>query len=272
MNPNSLKRVVFLALCCVPSGATTVVILTTRQEIVVAADSAVQGKGKLNRSTYCKILQAGDVFLATEGMAEIDIPGGNGHESVSFIAMKVATRAVKIPGSIAYRVGKFENEANHSFQTAVARLKEVDPEAYGHWLRDKPQALQVAFIYLNADKLPAYTVLAFGVSEDKRGVPAVTVVTSSCPGKGCGEPLDLQILGEWRKAAELSKRPGFPGSDLVTAARSLVQAEIKNNPKLVRGPIDLVRLSLLGRELSLKKQCTAQEQRINKGSTKQAKK
>jgi len=251
-----MRASLVLLLCCVHALATTVVIIRTPHEIVIASDSAVQGKDKRS-SVSCKIRQAGNIFIATEGMVDVDIGGGNGKSAIGFHAMALAIEAAKHNDSVTDIAAEFQRQARSGFENVIAQVKEVDPAAYKHWILNAP-ALQIAFAGFTPDKLTAYTVLSFNVSENAHGGPIVSVVSGSCPGQGCFEPSDVRFLGESRRARELSRRPGFPGPDpdLVSIARSLVQAEIDEKPDLVRPPIDSVRLSISGSQVSFKPGCT----------------
>jgi len=150
-----------------------------------------------------------------------------------------------------------ERQAKDAFQRAVALNKQYAPATYKSRLLGHAQALQVVFFGINPDKVPAMAVVDFGVVENGHGDPYVTVTTTFCPGTSCNgrEPF-LMILGENKRAIEVSKQQGFPGSDFANAARSLIEAEIQDQPTLVKPPIDVLRLSLFGPMwVSKKPQC-----------------
>ena len=241
-------------LFCVPAIATTVALIRTPREIFVAADSAVQGQHEAN---FCKIEQVGKNFFAVEGVAEINaLTNGKPDPAKSFHVKTRAERAAKRPGTIAEIALSFEHEAEPVFQKIVAQNKKDAPEGYKRHLSSRPEALQVLFFGIDPDKAPAYALIIFGVKDKAHGDPIVTVQRRFCPGKDCYEPADITLLGESRKAMELTKQPGFPGLDIAGAVRELVQVEIQDRPKLVKPPIDVLELSILGANwVSVKSQC-----------------
>lgn len=230
--------------------ATTVVLVWTPREMVVAADSAVEGNGK-SKSEYCKIRQGGDTFFAVEGVADVDIASRGRTPALSFHADALAAKAAKAPGSIVDKALTFGHHAP-LFKNIAVLTKQYEPEVYRRYFLGRA-ALQVAFFGLNQDKVPSYVVIGFKVGETD-GRPGVTVEVVSCPGKGCA---DLRILGEGQSALELWNRSTNPlSSDLATVARGLVEAEIQDKPKLVGPPVDVLRLSVFGPSwVSVKPQC-----------------
>ena len=243
-----------VVLFCVPAMATTVALIRTPQEIFVAADSAVEGK---REAVFCKIRQLDGIFFAVEGVAEINaVTEGKPDPAKSFHVKQIAEHAAKRPGTIAEKALRFEHEAQPAFQRVVTQNKNDAPEGYRRYLSGRPQALQVIFFGIDPDHVPAYALVTFGVKDNAHGEPTITVERRFCPGKDCYEPADISILGESQKAMELTKQPGFPGSDLAGAVRRLVEAEIQDKPKLVKPPVDVVQISILGsRWISVKPQC-----------------
>lgn len=226
-------------LLCVPACATTVAIIWTPTEIFVAADSAVEGKPALK---FCKIRQVENVLFAVEGVPEVDaITDGKADPSKSFDVMPLAKRAATREGSVAKKALGFERDTKPLFQKLAIQQKHDAPEWYESHLHQKG-ALQVVFFGIDADKRPAYAAVSFGIEDaSPGGIPTITVERFLCPGKDCPS---LLILGEGQKAFELSKQQTFP--DYVTEVRSLVEAEVQDRPKMVKRPIDVLRLSIFG--------------------------
>jgi len=241
-------------LCCAPAIATTVALIRTPREIFVAADSAVEGQREAN---FCKIEQAGKFFFAVEGVAEINVvTNGKSDPAKSFHVKLLAERAATRPGTIAEIALRFEREAEPVFQKIVAQNKKDAPEGYKRYLSGRPEALQVIFFGIDPDKAPAYALIIFGVKDNADIPPTITVERRVCPGKDCYEPADITLLGESRKAMELTKQAGFPGSDIAGAVRRLVEVEIQDRPELVKPPVDVLELSILGANwVSVKPQC-----------------
>lgn len=244
-------------LLCAPAVATTVAVIRTPREIFVAADSAVEGRREAN---FCKIGQIGTTSFAVEGMAEINVvTDGKSDSAKTFHVRPLAKRAAKRPGTIAEKALSFERDARTAFQRVVAQNKTDAPEEYKRYLSSRRQALQVIFFGNDPGNVPAFALIIFGVKDNAHGVPTITVEKDFCPGKDCYEPDDIRLLGESKKAIELTKQPEFPGSDLAEAAGRLVEAEIQDRPELVKPPVDVLELSVLGPNwVSAKPQCVAQ--------------
>lgn len=240
----SLQKPIALILCVIPAHATTVALIWTPQEIVVAADSAALGEAE---PTFCKIRQVGNTFFAVEGMVDVFArTNGKPDSANSFHVIPHAQLAAKMKGSVADKAIAFEREVTPVLQRIVTQAKKFGPDGYKAYLLHPHQALQVVFFGMNADKTPAYALISLGVQENANGNPIVqTVEKGFCPGQGCVNP-DTRILGEGEKAFELTKRPDYPGPDRAVAARNLIEAEVQDKPKLVRPPIDILRISILG--------------------------
>ncbi len=244
-------------LFCAPAVATTVALVRTSREIFVAADSAVEGRREAN---LCKIRRVGTTFFAVEGVVEINVvTGGKLDAAKSFHVKPLAERAAKRPGTIAEKALRFEREAKAAFQKVVSQNRKDAPEGYKRYLSGRLQALQVIFFGIDPGNVPSYALIIFGVKDNPHGNPTITVESDFCPGKNCYEPDDIRLLGESQKAIELTKQPGFPGSDLAGAVRHLVEAEILDKPELVKPPVDVLGLSVLGPNwVFVKPQCVAQ--------------
>jgi hypothetical protein len=247
------RHLVLVLLCSLSATATTVVLVWTPRELFIAADSMV--KGDPGRE-FCKIRQVVDTFFAVEGAAEISaITNGKPDTANSFDVIPLAQRAAKVRGSMSDKARTFEHESKQVFRTFALHNKQNDPAGYRANIL-KSEAVQVVFFGLNPNKVPAYALVALNVQEDQHGVPMVTVDRAFCPDRTCYSPRDLQLLGEARRANELSKEPGFDWSDPATAVRKLVEVERQDKPKLVGGPIDVLRLSAFGPTwVSVKPEC-----------------
>jgi len=251
---NSVIKAIALVLLCAPALATTIALIRTPSEIFVAADSAVMGE---REAKFCKIVQTENTFFAVEGVAEIDVrTNGKPDPAKTFHVKPFAERAAKRSGTIAEKALGFEHEILPIFQKVVAQNKKGAPAGYKRYLSGRPEALQVIFFGMDPGNVPAYALLTLGVKDNAIGDPTITVAKSFCPGKGCNTPNDLQILGEGKKAFELSKRQSF--SDYAVEVRNLVDAEIQDKPELVKPPIDVLELSVLGPNwVAVKSQCVA---------------
>lgn len=265
-NPRKLICILAWSLMYFPASGTTVAIIWTPQEIVVAADSAVLGE---QGASSCKIRQVGNTFFAFEGVAQVNATtNGKPNAAISFDVIPWAQRAAKKPGTIADKARDFEGPAKQAFQGVANRTKKNDPVGYKAFFLHPHPALQVIFFGKDPGKSPAYALISFDVWEDAHGEAIVTSERGFCPGKDCGNP-DTRILGEGKKADELSKRPGFSTLERTVAVRSLVEAEVQDKPRLVKPPIDVVRLSPLGTMLFLKPRCDSlNEETAHKAVTK----
>ena len=80
--------ILVLTLFCRGTDATTIVVVRTRNEIVIGADSKVTDTyGNELKKHACKILQAGNLFIAFEGMEK--------DRETGFSVAEIASRALQ---------------------------------------------------------------------------------------------------------------------------------------------------------------------------------
>jgi hypothetical protein len=254
-----MKYSTALLLCVLARAAfcTSVAIIRTPTELFVAADSlSMKGspKGSSAGPDICKIVQVGNTFLAFSGMADIDVSDA---KLTSFHGFKLAKKAARTSGTMVERGAAFTAAASAIFKRAAGLMRMYQPGSYKAELLGHPQALAVVFFGMNPDKTPAYDVEQFGVSENSRGEIIIALNSDSCPGSVCSSKDDhLEIVGERDKAVSESNKPGFYTGQREYDVQHLVEIEASDEPQLVKGPIDVLRVSALATDwIKHKAQC-----------------
>ena len=248
-----MKLLLLLTIVLVFAGhgnATTIVAVRTPSEIVIGADSKVTDTyGNALRSQGCKIIQAGNLFFAYEGLARDNRTG--------FDIARVAFRALQLRPNLpaAERVSILTGFVANELFTELPRLKQRDPDTY----REKVEGGQIFLTMLVAAfeaGRPLLFVRQFRAVPINRQTIGLSILPDDCP-KDCIGDAVVKLLGETAAIDGLPEEtPGFWKGGIVEGVRRLIETEIAARSEYVGPPIDILRIDKTGaRWIQRKPEC-----------------
>ena len=218
---------------------TSIVVVRTPRLIVLATDSlALEGNEALMKTSTCKIQHEGSIYFATAGVS--------GEAASGFDADKLARRAILQTKSLRAAASRFGLIASPAFSTVLKRIRRLAPNVYQTEIKAHPQPLQTLFVGMESGT-PAFVLVYFTIDDDLGGKLKIGTHQSDCPGT-CGHPLAIEAIGENDavKAIPRLLLLQAASNDPISAAKSLVQAEISAAPQRVGPPISIVTLDSTG--------------------------
>ena len=226
-------------LCCVPVLGTSAVILRTEQHIVLAADSTLtQGTQGGAASKTCKIKRSGSIYSVIAGIARDDRTDFNIYRMIEGDSVGKDT-AEEVARAL---VGS----TRRKHRIALEQIRR-DAPAYYYGTSGPKQAQSPLQIILASvwHAQTSYVVLYYTIDNDKRTI-LVTPHMLKCPGDGCPRPSGRgeYIIGESFIGSKLPF-DNIHSSD-ADYARQIIEWEIKESPKTVGPPIDVLEISVIG--------------------------
>jgi len=255
------------------SFATTLAVIRTPKGVFVAADSYRISWGK-DTGPFCKIMQVNESFIALAGTPDIEVRENNKPRvDLSFHALPFAKHSAQTKGTMIAKGASFVALAMEPFKRSVEVFKQTAPERYQKELLGHAQSLEVVFFGMNPNNIPAFEVVDFGVSEDGKGQVIVSPSFIACPSPTCGDDSNqLAILGANERAKVASQDPRFFTGDGATDVRRLVEIEIANRPDVVKAPVDVMQVTVLGATWIYRKPQCADIQPYSPPSSRQSRK
>jgi hypothetical protein len=244
---------VFLSFGLSNAFATSIVAVRNNDEIVIGADSKTtltsvgSGVGELGSITKCKIVQAGNLFFASAGIAGAGPAELPGDVDPDFDLKEIIAEGLRGSGRIGDKVRNME-------KLLVANLTLMAEEA---------RQDNAAFFLARFVKHPAHTIIVGGFDDGElvlmirtfsliispTGSLSFEIGRFACPGD-CQKPIITILEGQTeaiRKYLQQHKLFMYY-ADPVTAVRDLVGLEISDDPSFVGPPIDILRLTKKGVE------------------------
>lgn len=234
--------VLSLAAVAPAARATTVVAVKTPTEIVIGADSKVTDTyGNAFERQACKIVPAGAVVFAYEGMARDRQTGFDVARTAraALLSRRVATAAE--------RVGDMTGALASALFAELPRLKRLDPDTY----RAKVEGRVFLKILVAAfeGNRPLLFVRHFRAAPARADIIGVTVTPDDCLADcvGLGAPYVTKFLGESEAIEGLAEEtPGFWDRGVAEGVRRLVETEIAARAEYVGPPVDILRIDRSG--------------------------
>jgi hypothetical protein len=233
------------------AGATTIVAVRTPTEIVIGADSKVTDTyGNAFKRQGCKIIQAGNLFFAYEGLTRDTRTG--------FDIARVASQALQLRSNLsaAEKVSILTGFVASELFKELPRLKQHDPDTY----REKVEGGQIFLTVLVAGfeaGRPLLFVRQFRAVPVNRQTIGVSVLPDDCPQDCVGDAV-VKFLGETAAIDGLPEEtPDFWKDGLVEGARRLIETEIAARSEYVGPPVDILRIDKTGaRWIQQKPECS----------------
>jgi hypothetical protein len=241
----ALIALILLSTARVP--ATTIVAVKTASEIVIGADSKVTDTyGSAAANQACKIVQAGNLFFAYEGIAR--------DRRTGFDIAKIAAQALlfKPDATLSEKVSLLTGFVTDSLFVELSSLKQHDPDTY----REKVEGGQTFLKLLVAGfegQQPLLFVRGFRAVPLSRQLIGVSVVPDDCLAD-CRDRVAVRSLGETDAIDGLPEEtPGFWTGGIAEGVRRLIETEIAARSEYVGLPIDILRIDSAGAEWIQKK-------------------
>lgn len=260
-----MKLFPLLAIALILTGhaaATTIVAVKTQNEIVIGADSKVTDTyGNAFSNQACKIIQAGNLFFAYEGLAR--------DKQTGFDIAQIAARALQLKPNapISEKVSILTGFVASQLFDELPRLKQHDPGTY----REKVEGGQTFLKILIAGfegNTPLLFVRQFRAVPINRQTIGVSIVPDDCL-KDCAQGIVVKSLGETAAIDGLPEEtPGFWEGGIVEGVRRLIETEIAARSEYVGPPIDILRIDKTGAHWIQKKaSCVNTSNRIQPEKT-----
>jgi hypothetical protein len=252
-----------LAAAARPARATTVVAVKTPTEVVIGADSKVTDTfGNAFERQACKIVPAGSVVFAYEGMAR--------DRRTGFDVARTARAALlaRREATAAERVGDMTGALADALFAELPRLKRLDPDTY----RVKVEGRVFLKILVAAFEggRPLLFVRHFRAAPSRADIVGVTVIPDDCLadcGGGAGATHVMRFLGESEAIEGLAEEtPGFWDEGVAEGVRRLVETEIAARAEYVGPPVDILRLDRSGARWVQKKPACPATQQTRRGA------
>jgi hypothetical protein len=227
--------------------ATTIVAVKTASEIVIGADSKVTDTfGGAAANQACKIVQAGNLFFAYEGMAR--------DRRTGFDITKIAAQslAFKPNANLSEKVSILTGFVTDSLFAELLSLKQHDPETYREKVEGGQTFLRILVAGFEGGQ-PLLFVRGFRAVPLSRSTIAVSVVPDDCPAD-CREEFSVRLLGETAAIEGLPEEtPDFWKGGIAEGVRRLIETEIAARGEYVGPPVDILRITSRGAEWIQKK-------------------
>lgn len=249
----ALCALVLLALAS--ARATTIVSVKTASEIVIGADSKVTDTfGGAAAGQACKIVQAGNLFFAYEGMAR--------DRRTGFDITRIAVQALlfKPNASLAEKVSILTGFLTDSLFAELLSLKQHDPDTYREKVEGGQTFLKILVAGFDGNQ-PLLFVRGFRAVPLNRKTIAVSVVPDDCLAD-CRAEFAVRTLGETAAIDGLPEEtPGFWAGGIAQGVRRLIETEIAARSEYVGPPVDILRIDSKGAEWIQKKPSCADVER-----------
>ena len=241
MNLNAFSSVLLLLSVSSLCAATTIVVARSQTEIVIGADSKVTDTfGNDLKKPLCKIRQAGNLFIAFEGLKENRQTGFN----VLDFSLKALQR--KPRASALDRVSILTALLTSRLFTELRFLKQHDQETYVRKILGKT-FLRLIIAGFEHDR-PLIFVRQFRANQINEQMVVAESIADDCL-VNCQGEIVTRFLGETEAIDGLAEEtPGFWGKGLANGVRQLIQTEIAARDEYVGPPIDLLHIDARGAE------------------------
>ena len=234
------------------AAATTIVAVRTPSEIVIGADSKVTDTyGNAFANQACKIIQAGNLFFAYEGLAR--------DKQTGFDIAQIAARALQLKpnASVSEKVSILTGFVASQLFIELPLLKQHDPATYREKVEGGQTFLKILIAGFDGNK-PLLFVRQFRAVPVNRQTIGVSVVPDDCL-SDCFDEIVVRSLGETAAIDGLPEEtPGFWKGGIVEGVRRLIETEIAARSEYVGPPVDILRIDSKGARWIQKKPGCAQ--------------
>lgn len=229
------------------AAATTIVAVRTPSEIVIGADSKVTdtyGNASANRA--CKIVQAGNLFFAYEGLAR--------DRRTGFDIVQTASHALELKpqATVSEKVSILTGFVTSGLFAELLSLKQYDPDTYREKIEGGQTFLKILIAGFEGGR-PLLFVRQFRAAPSGRREPGVSVVPDDCPAD-CTDAFVIKSLGETDAIDGLPEETqGFWQGGVAEGVRRLIETEIAARSEYVGPPVDILRIDKTGAQWVQKK-------------------
>ena len=230
--------------------ATTIVVARSADEIIIGADSKVTDTyGNDLERHACKIRQAGNLFIAFEGLA-IDRQTGLNVGEIASTSLQMNAAA-----SAGERVSILTGFLVSGLLHELGFLKKNAPETYFKKIEGGQIFLRVIVCGFEGGR-PLVFVRSFKAAPISPQQIGVSVIADDCL-DDCRDQIATRFVGETDAIDGLPEEtPGFWQKGLVDGVRRLIETEIAARSEYVGPPIDILRIDRNGaRWIQKKAEC-----------------
>lgn len=226
-----------LFLVAAAAQATSIVAIKTGDDIFIGTDSKVLIEKDVAIS-QCKITKMHDVYLVFSGIPALP--------ASSFNAYEIAEKTFGEKGSINDRLDAYDKAVQGELQGAFEKLRRTDDKLFSRWYTEDVQN-RVALQVLVAGAEKKGTVLAmleYRITSKKTEPVKLKAIRQNIVSKPGSDQPKILFLGVQDAINVLKKKKDFLSDfDEVSKINDWINAEIKAEPALVSGPVDILKIS-----------------------------
>jgi hypothetical protein len=253
----SIRLLTLILLFTGQAAATTIVAVKTPNEIVIGADSKVTDTfGKAFANQACKIVQAGNLFFAYEGLAR--------DRRTDFDIVKIAGQSLQLKpdASVSERVSILTGFVTSRLFAELSSLKQHDPATYREKIEGGQTFLKILVAGFEGSR-PLLFVRQFRAVALSRETIGVIVVPDDCLAD-CADAIVVRSFGETAAIEGLPEEtPDFWTNGIAEGVRRLIETEIAARSEYVGPPVDILRIDKTGaRWIQKKPACTDIDNRL----------
>lgn len=226
-----------LSLIATAAYATSIVAIKTGDDIFIGTDSKLLIEKDVAVS-QCKITRMNDIYLVFSGIPALP--------ASSFNAYEIAEKSFAGKGSVSTRLDAFDKAVQGELQKAFEKLRTNDEKLFSRWYTDDVQN-RIAMQVLVAAAEKKGTVLAMLeyriMSKKSEPVKLKAIKQNIVTKPGSDQPKILFLGMQDAINALMKKKDFFSDFDEVRNINEWINAEIAAEPKLVGGPVDIIKIS-----------------------------
>ncbi|NVN99637.1 MAG: hypothetical protein HXX17_09955 [Geobacteraceae bacterium] len=226
-----------LSLVATAAYATSIVAIKTGDDIFIGTDSKmlIEKDVAVNQ---CKITKMNDTYLVFSGIPALP--------ASSFNAYAIAEKSFAGKGPVNMRLDAFDKAVQGELQKAFEKLRTTDDKLFSRWYTDDVQT-RVALQLLVAGVEKKGTVLAmleYRIISGKSEPVKLKAIKQNIVTKPGSDQPKILFLGMQDAINDLMKKKDFFSDfDEVRNINEWINAEITAEPKLVGGPVDIIKIS-----------------------------
>ena len=226
-----------LSLATSAAQATSIVAIKTGNDIFIGTDSKVLIEKDVAIS-QCKITRMNDIYLVFSGVPSF--PGSN------FNAYEIAEKSFAGKGTINERLTAYDKAVSGKLQAAFEKLRTTDDKLFSRWYTaDVLNRIAMQVLVAGAEKKGTTLImLEYRIMSQKNEPVKLQLIKQNIETKKGSDQPKILLLGMKDAINDLMKKKDFFSDfDEVRNINEWILAEAAAEPKLVSGPVDILKIS-----------------------------
>lgn len=260
---NVSGAVAALSLIATAACATSIVAIKTGDDIFIGTDSKMLIEKDI-AVTQCKITKMDDVYIVFSGIPALP--------ASKFNAYEIAEKSFGGKGSVSARLDAFDKAVQGELQKAFEKLRTTDDKLFSRWYAsDVQNRVALQLLVAGAEKKgTVLSMLEYRIMSGKSEPVKLKSIKQNIVTKPGSDQPKILFLGMQDAINDIMKKKDFFSDfDEVRNINEWINAEIAAEPKLVGGPVDIIKISPKKTEwIQHKSQCPEIEPAVVKSAPK----